>query len=173
VVIQGGSGHTYYMNTEAMKRAGYDIKSEPDGQAAYYHRDERTGQLSGYVADNAMNKAGTSIPNPSLHHVKRAMKEGQYLLHKAGVTSCQEASANSLMLQALRELDAEGTLTLNIQPHIVYAPEWVAQELMPSLHKLLDQAAEFKSRHVDTRFVKIILDGYVNSCIRGSCSHNY
>ena len=81
------------------------------------------------------------------------------MLYRAGVTSCQEASASTLTLHALRELDAEGHLKLDIQPHIVYALDWLAEEDSTSLHKLIDAASTFKSRHVNTRFVKIILDG--------------
>src|SRR6185295_14210516 len=41
----------------------------------------------------------------------------------------------------------------------IYGPEWVAHEKKESLHKLIDAAESFNSRHLNTRFVKIILDG--------------
>ncbi|KIW48862.1 uncharacterized protein PV06_01423 [Exophiala oligosperma] len=158
VVIHGGAGHSMFLNTEALRRAGYDVDSEPDGQATMYVRDE-AGRLTGHVAEMGMSKAARSIPQPSLGHVKRALRHAQHQLHRAGVTSCQEASANSIMLHALKELDAEKDLKLNMYTHIVYAPDWVAEESVESLHKLIDDAAGFRSDHVDTRFVKIILDG--------------
>ncbi|KAI1619176.1 putative exoenzymes regulatory protein aepA precursor [Exophiala viscosa] len=158
VLIRGGAAHSAYLNTEALKRAGYDIESEKDGQGTRYLRDER-GHLTGEMAEMSMSKALTTIPRPNLSHVKRALRDAQYMLHRAGVTSCQEASANSLMLHGLRELEAEGALKINIHPHIVYAPDWLAEESTEALHRLIDDSAFFRSKHVDTRFVKIILDG--------------
>ena len=159
VVIRAGAAHSAYLNTEALRRAGYDVESEPEVQGAMYFRDPKTGKLTGELAENAMNKVATTLPQPRLSHIKRVLREGQHMLHRAGVTSCQEASANSLVLHGLRELEAEGDLKLDIQTHIVYAPEWVAEEITETLHKLLEEAADLKSKHIDTRFVKIILDG--------------
>jgi len=122
VVIRGGAAHSAFLNTEALKRTGYDIASEPDSQGAWYQRDEQ-GRLTGEMAENAMNKVLTQMPQPGLPHVKRVLKEAQYMLHRAGVTSCQEASANTLMLNGLRELEQEGVLKLDMYTHIVYAPD--------------------------------------------------
>ncbi|KAK5339197.1 hypothetical protein LTR43_012539, partial [Exophiala xenobiotica] len=105
------------------------------------------------------SKVLKKLPQPSLSHIERVLKDAQHMLHRTGVISCQEASANSLMLHGLRELDAEGALKVNMYTHIVYAPDWIAEEGTESLHNLIDNAATFKSSHVDTRFVKINLDG--------------
>ena len=150
--------HSAFLNTEALKRAGYSIEDEKDGQGTCFKRDEH-GHLTGEMAEMSMSKVLTTIPRPSLTHIKRVLKEAQHALHRAGVTSFQEASANSLLLEALRELDSEGALGLDIHTHIVYAPDWVAEEGTESLHRLIDNAATLASRHVDTRFVKVILDG--------------
>ena len=64
-----------------------------------------------------------------------------------------------MFLQAVRELEQDRDLKMEVFPHIVYAPDWIAEETSESLHKLLDEAEKFRSEHVDTRFVKIILDG--------------
>lgn len=122
VVIRGGAGHSAFLNTEAFKRTGYSIASEPDSQGAWYQRDKQ-GHLTGEMAENAMNKILTQLPQPGLSHVKRVLKEAQYMLHRAGVTSCQETSANTLMLNGLRELEREGALKLDMHTHIVYAPD--------------------------------------------------
>ena len=158
VMIRGGAAHSAFLNTEALKRAGYDIEAEKDGQGTRYMRDEK-GHLTGEMAENSLRKVSTTVPRPGPAHVKRLLKHAQDLLHRAGVTSFQEAGSNTLLLQGLRELEAEGTLKANIQTHIVYAPDWVAEESAESLHRLLNQAVTYKSKHVDTNFVKIIMDG--------------
>lgn len=158
VVIRGGAGHSAYLNSEALKRSGYDIESESSGRAMYYSKDG-SGHLTGEVAENSMNKFATAIPQPGLAHVKRCLKDGIRTLHKAGVTSCQEASASTRMLRGLQELDKEGDLKMDIQTHIVYAPAWLAEERTESLHEALTETEKYRSKHVDTRFVKVMLDG--------------
>ena len=158
VVIRAGAGHSAYLNSEALRRAGYDVQTEPDGQGTKYMRDS-SGKLTGELAENAMSKVMTTLPKAPLAHVKRCLKHAVTRLHRAGVTSCQEAATSTLMLHAFRQLDAEGQLKLEIATHIVYAPDWIAEEDHSSLHATLDKADTFKSTHVDTRFVKIILDG--------------
>lgn len=158
VLIQGGAGHSAFLNTAALQRAGYDVEAEPDTQGTCYLRDSN-GHLTGEMAENGLSKVMTSLPQPGSRHVQRVLAAAQKKLHAAGVTSCQEASANSLLLDGLQILDSAGTLKLEMFPHIVYAPDWIAEEQHESLHALIDRADVFKSSHVDTRFVKIILDG--------------
>lgn len=158
VVVLGGAGHSKLLNTEALKRAGYDIENEPDTQGSKFYRRE-DGSLTGELGENAMRKASLAMPFPSLAHIKRVLKYAIKVVHRAGVTSCQEASSNTLILNALKELEEEGKLDLDISTHIVHGPESVGHEAKETLHKLIDNADKFKSKHVDTRFVKIIADG--------------
>lgn len=76
IVIRGGAGHSAFLNTEVLKRTGYNIASEPDSQGAWYQRDKQ-GHLTGEMAENAMNKVLTQLSQPGLSHVKRVLKEAQ------------------------------------------------------------------------------------------------
>jgi predicted amidohydrolase YtcJ len=75
------------------------------------------------------------------------------------VTSLQEASANTLQLQALSEMEKEGSLNIDIYTHIVDSPEFIARESRPSTQALIEDAEAYASKHVFTNFVKFILDG--------------
>jgi predicted amidohydrolase YtcJ len=158
VMVRGGAGHAIYLNSEAMKRSGYDITSEPDGQGTCFIRDAE-GHLTGEMAEMSMSKGILAVPKAPASHSTRIMKEAQRMLHAAGVTSVQEASANSLFLKAAQDLESSSDLKLELFPHIVYAPDWIGEESTDSLHALLDDAETYRSKHIDTRFVKIILDG--------------
>ncbi|KAF2878555.1 amidohydrolase 3 [Massariosphaeria phaeospora] len=158
VVVSGGAGHSKLLNTKALERAGYDIENEKDVHGGKFFRRE-DGSLTGELGETAMTKAALALPFPGLNHIKRVLKYAIVVAHRSGVTSCQEASSNTLLLRALKELDEEGKLDLDISTHIVYGPEYIAHESASTLHKLLDETEKFKSKHVDTRFVKIILDG--------------
>src|SRR5690242_7512203 len=158
VVVSGGAAHAMLLNTAALIQAGYDVENEPDAQGAKFFR-RPDGSLTGELAESAMAKAALAIPTPSRAHVKRALKHAIRLAHKAGVTSTQEASSNSILLQALNEMEREGSLKLDISTHIVHENAWLASESKESLQKLLEVADQYASKHIDTRFVKIMMDG--------------
>ncbi|OAA73911.1 Amidohydrolase 3 [Cordyceps fumosorosea ARSEF 2679] len=158
VVIQAGAGHSLLLNTAALTQSGYDVDNEPPAKGSFFAR-RGDGSLTGEVGELAMTKAMLACPKPSLAHVKRALRHAARRLHRAGVTSCQEAASNTLMVEAFRQLDGKNDLKLDVYTHIVYAPEYIAQEPAETLHRLLDKAATLKSEHVNTRFVKMMLDG--------------
>jgi predicted amidohydrolase YtcJ len=94
-----------------------------------------------------------------IHVRKQSILRGINLLHSRGVTSFQEAATNTTILKALGELDAAGELKMDVQAHIVYKPEHLAEESFRTLHRTLDDAASFATKHVQTNFVKFMLDG--------------
>ncbi|RYF49765.1 MAG: hypothetical protein EOO38_07195 [Cytophagaceae bacterium] len=108
VVVQGGAAHAMLLNTEALKRAGYDITNEPDAHGAKIFR-RPDGSLTGQLAESAMSKSALAILKPNSAHVKRTLKYAIHLAHKAGVTSTKEASSITLLLQALSEMEREGS----------------------------------------------------------------
>ncbi len=158
VLIRGTAAHSCYLNTAAMTRSGYDIKNESPMKAAIMVR-RPDGSLTGEMSELGMTKAILATPKPPLSHVKRSLKHAIARLHQTGITSCQDASGNTILLSALRELEAENALKVNMYAHIVYAPELIGEESTASLHALIDRAHEFRSEHVDTRFIKMMLDG--------------
>jgi predicted amidohydrolase YtcJ len=158
VIISGGAAHAMLLNTAALVHAGYNVENEPDTHGAKFFR-RPDGSLTGELAESAMAKAALSIPTPSRAHVKRALKHAIRLAHRAGVTSTQEASSNTILLQVLGEMEREGSLHLDISTHIVHENEWLASEGKESLQQLLEVAEQHASKHVDTRFVKIMMDG--------------
>ncbi|RYN56073.1 hypothetical protein AA0117_g13279 [Alternaria alternata] len=158
VVVSGGAGHAILLNTAALTQAGYDVENEPDAHGAKFFR-RPDGSLTGELAESAMTKAALTIPAPSRAHIKRALKHAIRLAHKAGVTSMQEASSNTILLRVLNEMDREGSLNIDVYTHIVHDNEWLASESKESLQQLLDVADQHASKHIDTRFVKIMMDG--------------
>ena len=141
VVIRGGAAHSVYLNSEAMRRAGYEPQ-EPDTQGSWYDRDAE-GKLTGHMAETGMNKTFTTIPKPPVAHAQRIFVEAQAALHRAGVTSCQEAASNTLLLQALRGLETEGKFKLDIFTHLAHPIPWIAEEIEASSQRLLDDAASY------------------------------
>jgi predicted amidohydrolase YtcJ len=158
VVVSGGAAHAMLLNTAALTQAGYDVENEPDIHGAKFFR-RPDGSLTGELAESAMAKAALAIPAPNRAHVKRALKHAIRLAHKAGVTSTQEASSNTILLQVLNDMEKEGSLKLDVFTHIVHENEWLASESKESLQRLLEVANQYASTHIDTRFVKVMMDG--------------
>ncbi|EXJ71714.1 uncharacterized protein A1O5_05522 [Cladophialophora psammophila CBS 110553] len=157
VLLRGGAGHGMFLNTAALERSGYSL-TEPDAPHHHYFR-RPDGTLTGEVTELAMTKAALALPKPEMAHIKRCILHAVKLLHSVGVTSFQEAASNTVILKALGELDAGGELKMDVQTHIVYKPEQLGEERLETLHKTLDDAATFQSKHVQTNFAKLMLDG--------------
>ncbi|KIW85874.1 hypothetical protein Z517_01267 [Fonsecaea pedrosoi CBS 271.37] len=157
VLLRGGAGHAMFLNTAALERSGYSL-TEPDGPHSHFFR-RADGTLTGEMTELAMTKAALAMPKPEMAHIKRSILHAVKLLHSVGVTSFQEAASNTLILKALGELDVTGELKVDVQTHIVYKPEQLAEECLETLHKTLDQADSLRSQHVQTNFVKFMLDG--------------
>ncbi|EED14780.1 exoenzymes regulatory protein aepA precursor, putative [Talaromyces stipitatus ATCC 10500] len=158
IMIQGGAGHSAFLNTAGLRKAGYDVDNEPDVNGAKFGR-HPDGSLTEELGELAMNKAMLAKGNSNVAHTKRAITEAIQRLQRVGVTSCQEAATNTVILHALRELDRDNALKLDIAAHSVYAPEFLANERQSSLKALIDQAPKLATKHVRTSFVKILLDG--------------
>lgn len=158
VIVRDTSCHNILMNTEGLKRAGYDLSETQDPHGGRYVR-RKDGEMTGELVESASTKAWLSLPPLALAHAKRAILFGIRTSLRFGITSCQEASANSIYLAALQELEEERLLTMDIHTHIVHGPENFAVEKKENLHALLDNAQSFESQHVHTNFVKFWLDG--------------
>lgn len=173
VIVRETSCHNILVNTEGLRRAGYDLAGTSNPHGGRYIRREN-GEMTGELVESAATKAWMSLPPLAVAHVKRAILYGIRASLRYGITSCQEASANSVYLAALRELEQEGLLTMDIHTHIVYAPENFALESSASLHALLDVADTYRSKHIHTNFVKFWMDGaplppHFTQCDLDSC----
>ncbi|KAL2801862.1 amidohydrolase-like protein 3 [Aspergillus granulosus] len=158
VLIRETTCHSILLNTEGLRVAGYDIENPIDPHAGVFVR-RSSGEITGELVEAATEKAWMNIPLPSLQHAKRAISYAVNISHRYGITSCQEASANSVYMHAIRELDAEKALNMAIFPHIVYAPAYKSGDTEANLQLVLQTAEDFRSEHVDPRFVKFWLDG--------------
>lgn len=159
VLLHGGGGHVKYLNTLGLERAGFDINSQPDGNHSLFAR-RPDGSLTGAVSgERAMGQISLAVPRPSVAHVKRALKRAASELHRNGVTSVQEAAASRLFLEATQQLDREGELKMQYASHILYRNEWLTGELRENSDEIIAMALQYASPHVDTRFVKVMMDG--------------
>ncbi|KAL6245928.1 hypothetical protein RBB50_007081 [Rhinocladiella similis] len=158
VLIREMSGHKVLVNSEALRQMKIDVyTSQPPAGGVFVRRPD--GAMTGELFETATGAAWTKLPIPPLAIVKESIRRSIKTCHRYGITSIQEASANTLYLHALRELEEENRLDLDVHPHIVCGNEFFSCETKQSLEALLDVAEAFRSKHVDSRFVKFWLDG--------------
>ncbi|OGM47227.1 hypothetical protein ABOM_003984 [Aspergillus bombycis] len=158
VLLHGYGYHHHFANTAALERAGYDITEEPVPSHGELPR-RPDGSLTGELRGQAANRAAAAVPVPPIAHVKRALQRAAKELHRNGVTSCQEASASKVMLEALGELDTEGKLKMHFTTHILYKNEWLSGEVLSPPDRLIMDAEKYETQHVHTGFVKLMMDG--------------
>ena len=158
LLVRDVSCHNVAMNSAGLKHAGYDLTEETDPDGGKYMR-RPDGSLTGELVEAAAAQALTRLPQPPVSYVKEAILYGIRMSQRFGITSVQEASANTIYLRALRELEQEGRLDMDVFPHIVDTPTMFAAESPESLRHLIRIANSFRSEHVHTRFVKFWMDG--------------
>jgi predicted amidohydrolase YtcJ len=157
VLVREISCHRVLVNTAGLHELGIedDVKDPPGG--SYCRRPD--GTLTGEIVEAATVPVWRNLPRTPLSYAKTVIEFAMSECHRYGITSVQEASATTAYLHAVRELEAENRLPLDISTHIVSAPETSTGESEDSLAGLLDVADAFASRHVHTGFVKFWLDG--------------
>ena len=122
-------------------------------------RRKSTGELSGELFETGQEAVSLAIPSPSLEIAQQAILESIKELHRYGITSCQEAASNKIILEALNALDDTGKLKLGISAHIVFDNVSLSGMNHESLEQLIDNAPQYASQHVQTSFVKMFMDG--------------
>ncbi|SMQ51213.1 unnamed protein product [Zymoseptoria tritici ST99CH_3D7] len=157
VLVREISCHRVLVNTAGLRELGIteDVKDPPGG--SYCRRAD--GTLTGEIIETATAAVWRSLPRTPLSYAKTVVEFAISECHRYGITSVQEASAMSTYLHAVRELEEENRLPLDINTHIVCAPGASTGEREGSLRALLDVADAFESKHVHTGFVKFWLDG--------------
>ncbi|KAJ4175732.1 hypothetical protein NW755_014789 [Fusarium falciforme] len=169
VVLLGGGCHNWFTNTAALRRAGYNVEQGETDPVGGKHELRPDGSLTGELKDQAGNRLMAALPKPAKSHVKRMIKRAITEMHRYGIISCQDASSTEMLLSALSELESEGNLNMQFATHCLYKNEWLTGEIQVPADRLILSADQYRSRHVDTRFVKMMMDG---ACTPDLMSHS-
>ncbi|KAH7042272.1 hypothetical protein B0J12DRAFT_762083 [Macrophomina phaseolina] len=169
VVLLGGGCHSWFTNTAALERAGYKVEGGEEDPVGGKHELRPDGSLTGELKDQAGVRLMAAMPKPPQAHVKRVIKRAIREMHRHGVTSCQDAGSSEIFLAALGELETESDLKMHFSTHCLYKNEWLTGEVQSPADKLIMSADRYRNKHVDTRFVKMMMDG---ACVPDLMSHS-
>ncbi|KAH3661488.1 hypothetical protein OGAPHI_006335 [Ogataea philodendri] len=158
VVIREYTTHNIFANTAALRAAGYE-ENPVDPWDGYYVRRE-DGTITGELVEGAATRMFASLPKGRPEDNVVALEYGVKMANRFGFTTVQEASANTVYLEAAKKLEEKGTLTINLDAHVVfYGVGAFPQESVGSLHHALWNAKNYKSKHFNPMFTKCWIDG--------------
>ncbi|MCZ2816292.1 amidohydrolase [Modestobacter sp. VKM Ac-2984] len=157
VLLRDDTMHNRWVSSRALELMGVGPDT-PDVEGGRYVRDD-AGRLTGVLHELASARAesafAASVADPQAR-IREAVATAVRVLNSYGITSVQEAATMGAPLAALRELEAQGGLTLRVVASLPVRP---FLEDGPVGGELIAEARAQRSDLVRPDFVKIVLDG--------------
>ena len=156
VFLTRADGHGAVANSKALALAGIDAKT-PDPFGGKIARDEKTGEPTGMLLDNAMDLVGKKIPGPSTAEQERALSLGAE--HSIELGWCEIHNPGSYLpeVAVMQKLYREGKVKLRIY-NAVWGPGRDADKLLQE-----GPILEAYDYHFTNRAIKVIFDGSLGS----------
>jgi predicted amidohydrolase YtcJ len=127
VYIEHRGGHTAYVNSLALARAGVSEETT-DPPGGRFERDSASARLTGRVLENATERFDSLIPHSYTPEDNReAVKLISRMLAKAGITSAHDAAAGPEDLRAYQDAYQSGDLLTRI--YCLFAYDHIDQML--------------------------------------------
>ncbi|WP_240911388.1 amidohydrolase family protein [Paludisphaera soli] len=105
-------GHAGWANTEAMKRAEVDAKSQPPSDGQIHRLPD--GRPSGVFIDGAMGLVGRVVPPASREDLRKRTLAAQDRILAYGLTGIHDAGVSRSEAEVFAELDREGLLKIRV-----------------------------------------------------------
>jgi predicted amidohydrolase YtcJ len=147
-------GFTVWVSTAALAAAGVGVDT-PDPERGTIERDPATGAPSGTLRGAAVGLVRSRIPRPSAATYREALRRASALAHRVGITSVIDASVDPEMLDAYRQADDAGELTLRVVASQRIDPARGPEQV----DELVARAREIHSHRLRADAAKIFLDG--------------
>ncbi len=154
VYLSSTDGHTVWVNSRALELAHVTADS-PDPKDGVIDRDPDTHEPLGTLQEGASAPVDAILP--ATPHTERVagLKYAIAMLNGYGITAIQDADVHEDDLKVYRELEQRGQLSL----HVVAALWWERSQGMEQVERFKKLRAQYRSRLIDPRTVKIMQDG--------------
>jgi predicted amidohydrolase YtcJ len=158
VVLTAADGHSAWVNSRALQVAGI-TKDTPDTPNGRIERDVKTGEPTGTLREDAMDLVAEHLPQYTKEDYIKGLRRGLEMANRFGITSLQEASADSNLLEAYAELDRRGELTTRAVAAMYVDPaQGVAQ-----ISRLQELRQKYQGARLRANAVKIFADGVIEA----------
>jgi predicted amidohydrolase YtcJ len=156
VVLHGADGHSIWVNSKALARAGIDRGTE-DPPHGKIERDPATGEPSGTLRESAKDLVTSLVPPPSMEARRLGLRHASRLAASFGITSIVDAGASPEDLRAYADADTAGDSTFRVRGCWPGTAERRHGETLSSSR--VDPREGSLSARVRTGCVKIFVDG--------------
>ena len=153
VLIEDETGHIIIANSKALEMAG--ITKDTKDPAGGYFGHEKDGSLNGLVYETGLQEIYKHIPNYTPKDVYEAGKKIFPRFNSLGFTGIRIAQGDELWLDALKKLDTDGFLKMQVDcaPYVNEFYRGYSNEF------LFDNMEKYNTAHLSFTSVKIIADG--------------
>ena len=149
---------TMMVNSKALELAGID-RHTSDPRNGYLERDELSGEPNGLLIDGAYALIHAAMPPTPVSVLRRAYRDGVHFQTSRGVTATKYVHVCENRLQALKELDDAGELTLRVEAAISWQ-----DDIFPVRRRwelLSGERHFYRSARLNANAVKFHFDGTV------------
>jgi len=163
VFLVSKDGHSAWVNSVALEAAGI-TRETPDPARGRIDRD-KDGEPIGSLQESAIELVGKLVPRITPEQARQGLKVAIQQLNSLGITSLQEASVplgdsqGFHMLDAYREVDRSGALTMRVVVSLTWDPEKGDEQIQDFVRA----RREYTQGRVRAHTVKIFQDGVIES----------
>jgi predicted amidohydrolase YtcJ len=158
VYLSAADGHSAWVNSKALEIAGI-TKDTPDTPSGRIERDPKTGEPTGTLREDAVDLVAKHLPEYAQKDYIAGLKRGLEMANRFGITSLQEASADSTHLEAYLELDRKDELTARVVTAMYIDP---AKGLI-QIPRLIAFRKKYHGKRLRACAVKIFADGVIEA----------
>jgi len=153
VYLRRIDGHAAWVNSRLLELAGIDSHT-PDPPGGKIVRNEQ-GEPTGILIDNAVDLIEKKLPPPKAKERKRQILKAIHLLNSLGLTTIHDAGMALETIKTLKDLLAEGQLTVRIYAMLSDTPQ--------NTDPYLVSGPDTTNPYLIIRAVKLYLDGALGS----------
>ncbi|HET9320962.1 MAG TPA: amidohydrolase [Bryobacteraceae bacterium] len=156
--IESADGHSGWANSKALSLAGI-TRDTPDPVGGRIERDPVTKEPTGTLRESARELVTSKIPAPTAEQNTAGLKRAVEFANSLGIVSVQEADASDEILNAYRDLESRGQLTLRVVAALRTDPRKSDEQVAG----LIERRAKFSGQRMRATAAKIFADGVIES----------
>jgi len=169
VLLSSDSGHDGWANSKALAMAGIS-KDSPEVEGGVIGRDTN-GEPNGLLLEHANQLVEQLVPDWSLAQYKAATIYAMKTANQYGITGLKDAWTGESALAAFKALGDANAVTLHLAAAIDV--KYGLDMAVFDVSKLAALRDKYSADQVDTRFVKIFMDGVPTSSRTAAMLANY
>jgi len=169
IFLHDDATHNGWVNSRALALAGIN-RDTPDPEGGRIVRDA-SGEANGLLYESARREVLALRPDWTVGQYRQAIYEAVRQANRFGLTGIDEARIQAPMLEAYGQLDEAGDLTLYVTTNLQTPRTYRDTPLDATEFEALRD--KYRTEHVDTRYIKIFLDGVPTASRTAYMLENY